>query len=65
MKVGQKVRVRQFRDAVNGELAERKGEVGVIQSPKIVDGGKLGNVVAFADNQTTWFFPDELEVVYG
>ncbi len=65
MKVGQKVRIRQFRDAVNGNVAKRKGEVGVIKSPKIVDGGKMGYVVAFADNQTTWFFPDELEVVYG
>jgi len=65
MKIGQKVRIRQFRDTVGGSTAKRKGEVGVIKSQKIVDGGKMGYVVAFADNKATWFFPDELEAVYG
>jgi hypothetical protein len=63
MKVGQKVRVKTFRDNVGQEISQRKGEVGVIQSFKIVDGGKMGLVVGFSDRETTWFFPDELEAV--
>jgi len=65
MNIGQKVRIRQLRDAVGANTAKRKGEVGVIKSQKIIDGGKMGYVVAFADDQVTWFFPDELEAVYG
>ncbi|MFN3926406.1 MAG: cytochrome b6f subunit family protein [Pseudanabaenaceae cyanobacterium] len=65
MNVGQKVRVRKLRDAVGGSVNKRIGEVGVVKAPKILDGQIMGYVVAFADNQTTWFFPEELEVVYG
>jgi hypothetical protein len=65
MNVGQKVRVRQFRDLVGGVVSKRIGEVGVVKTPKILDGGKMGFVVTFADNEATWFFPEELEIVYG
>jgi hypothetical protein len=41
------------------------GEVGVIKEPKIVDGGKMGYIVAFNDNASTWFFQDELEEVWA
>lgn len=63
MKVGQKVRIRLLVDKVRKEIASKVGEVGVIKSPKIVDGSKMGYIVAFSDNLTTWFLPDELEVV--
>jgi Protein of unknown function (DUF2862) len=63
MKVGQKVRVRNFRDTVGTAVAQRKGEVGVIEALKILDGGNMGFIVGFSDRQTTWFFPDELETV--
>jgi hypothetical protein len=65
MNVGQKVRVRKLRDSVGGSIGKRVGEVGVIKTPKILDGGNMGFVVCFADNEASWFFPEELEVVYG
>ncbi|MDX1977263.1 MAG: DUF2862 domain-containing protein [Pseudanabaenaceae cyanobacterium bins.68] len=63
MQVGQKVRVKTFRDSVGSEISQRKGEVGVIKSFKILDGKKMGFVVGFSDQQSTWFFADELETV--
>jgi Protein of unknown function (DUF2862) len=63
MKVGQKVRVRNFRDGVGAAIAKRMGEVGVIQEFKILDGSKMGFIVGFSDSKTTWFFPEELEAV--
>ncbi len=63
MKVGQRVRIRGFRDRVSKAFADKVGEVGTIKGEKIVDGGKMGYVVAFSDNRTTWFFCDELEEI--
>jgi hypothetical protein len=65
MQVGQKVRIRTFNDKVSPEVASKVGAVGVIKEPKIVDGGKMGYVVAFNDNVSTWFFQDELEEVFA
>lgn len=63
MQVGQKVRVKTFRDNVDGKISQRKGEVGVIKAWKILDGKNMGFVVSFSDQQSTWFFADELETV--
>ncbi|MEE3715827.1 cytochrome b6f subunit family protein [Tumidithrix elongata RA019] len=63
MKVGQKVRVRSFKDNVSKDVAGKVGEVGVIKEEKIVDGGGWGYIVTFPDNRSTWFFSDELELV--
>lgn len=63
MRVGQKVKVKTCRDRVSKEIAAKIGQVGVIQGEKIVDGRGMGYIVTFADNQGTWFFPDELEPV--
>lgn len=65
MQVGQKVRIRAFQDKGAPEFASKVGEVGVIKEPKIVDGGKMGYIVAFNDNASTWFFQDELEEVWA
>ncbi len=63
IQVGQKVRIRTFRDSVARELQTKTGNVGMVQAPKIVDGGKMGFVVTFDDNTASWFFADELEAV--
>jgi hypothetical protein len=63
MKVGQKVRVRSFKESVGKKVASKVGEVGVIKEEKIVDGGNWGFIVAFPDNHSSWFFADELEAV--
>ena len=63
MRVGQKVRVKTCRDLVSKEISAKIGQVGVIQGEKIVDGGKMGYIVTFSDDQSTWFFGDELESV--
>lgn len=63
MRVGQKVKVKTCLDRVSKEIAAKVGQVGTVKGEKIVDGGKMGYVVTFADNQGTWFFGDELESV--
>jgi hypothetical protein len=63
MRVGQKVKVKTCIDRVSKEVAAKIGEVGTVQGEKIVDGGKMGYIVTFADNKGIWFFPDELELV--
>ncbi len=63
MKVGQKVRVRPLKDRVGTEISTRIGEVGVVKTPKIVDGAGIAYVVGFTDNKSTWFFPEELEAI--
>jgi hypothetical protein len=63
MKIGQRVRVRVIKDGGGKAIANKVGEVGVIKEEKIVDGGKMGYIVTFADATKTWFFPDELESV--
>ncbi len=63
MNIGQRVRIRQFRDSVGREVAKRVGEVGTIAELKILDGCRLGYVVTFSDRAQTWFFAEELEAV--
>lgn len=61
MQVGQKVRVRSFKDASGKAIANKIGEIGVIKEEKIMDGGKWGYIVKFSDSTKSWFFADELE----
>ena len=63
MQVGQKVRVRSFKDGSGKAIANKVGEIGVIKEEKIMDGGKWGFVVKFPDSTKSWFFADELESV--
>jgi Protein of unknown function (DUF2862) len=61
MQVGQKVRVRSFKDGSGKAIANKVGEIGVIKEEKILDGSKWGYVVKFPDSTKSWFFADELE----
>jgi len=61
MQVGQKVRVRGFKDGSGKAIASKVGETGVIKEEKILDGSKWGYVVKFPDSTKAWFFADELE----
>ncbi|MCA6504851.1 MAG: DUF2862 domain-containing protein [Pseudanabaena sp.] len=63
MQVGQKVRVRSFKDGSGKAIANKVGEIGVIKEEKIMDGSKWGYVVKFPDSTKSWFFADELESV--
>lgn len=63
MEIGQKVKVFRLRDRVSKSIAERLGQVGIIQSYKMTDGSGVGVVVLFDDNFATWFFEDELKIV--
>jgi len=47
MQVGQKVRVRSFKDGSGKAIANKVGEIGVIKEEKIMDGSKWGYVVKF------------------
>lgn len=61
MEIGQKVRVRRFRDRVSQATIDKLGKTGVIQAFKVTDGKGIGVVVQFDDKYTTWFFEDEIE----
>ena len=61
MQVGQKVRVRSFKDGSGKAISNKIGETGVIKEEKIMDGGKWGYIVKFSDSTKSWFFADELE----
>jgi hypothetical protein len=63
MEVGQKVRVCRIRDRVNGDIAQKLGQVGTIHAYKMTDGSGVGVSVKFEDHFQTWFFEDELEPV--
>jgi hypothetical protein len=63
MKVGQKVKVRGFKDGSGKAIASKVGAIGEIKEEKIMDGGKWGFVVKFPDSSKSWFFADELESV--
>ena len=63
MQVGQRVRVRGFKDGSGKAIASKIGEVGVVKEEKILDGGKWGYIVKFPDSTKSWFFADELESV--
>jgi len=63
MKVGQRVKVRGFKDGSGKAIASKLGEIGVIKEEKIMDGSKWGFVVKFPDSTKSWFFADELESV--
>ncbi|MBD2187200.1 cytochrome b6f subunit PetP [Pseudanabaena mucicola] len=63
MQVGQKVRVREFKDGSGKSISNKIGEIGVIKEEKIMDGSKWGYIVKFNDSSKSWFFADELESV--
>jgi len=63
MQVGQRVKVRGFKDGSGKAIASKLGEIGVIKEEKIMDGSKWGFVVKFPDSTKSWFFADELESV--
>jgi len=63
MQVGQRVKVRGFKDGNGKAIASKVGEIGVIKEEKIMDGSKWGFVVKFPDSTKSWFFADELESV--
>jgi hypothetical protein len=63
MQVGQRVKVRGFKDGSGKAIASKLGVVGVIKEEKILDGSKWGFIVKFPDNTKSWFFADELESV--
>jgi len=48
MQVGQKVRVRGFKDGSGKAIAKKIGEIGVIKEEKIMDGSKWGYIVKFS-----------------
>ncbi|MBJ7296828.1 MAG: DUF2862 domain-containing protein [Dolichospermum sp.] len=61
MDIGQKVKVIRLRDRVSSTIAQKLGEVGIIQGYKVTDGAGIGVVVKFDDNFSTWFFEDEIK----
>ncbi|KOP22925.1 cytochrome B6 [Hapalosiphon sp. MRB220] len=63
MEIGQKVKVIRLRDRVPASIAERLGQIGLIEGYKMTDGSGVGIVVKFDDNFATWFFEDELRTV--
>ncbi|MEL6441132.1 MAG: DUF2862 domain-containing protein [Cyanobacteria bacterium J06621_8] len=63
MEIGQKVKVNQIKDRVNGSVADKLGKVGVVKEYKMTDGSGVGVVVQFEDSSATWFFADEIETV--
>jgi hypothetical protein len=63
MRVGQKVKVKNCIDRLSKDIVAKVGAVGTVQGEKIVDGGIMGYIVTFGDNQGTWFFRDELEPI--
>jgi Protein of unknown function (DUF2862) len=62
MEIGQKVKVFRLRDRVSPAVAQRLGQVGIIQGFKMTDSSGVGVVVKFDDSFTTWFFEDELKL---
>ncbi|MFN7658065.1 MAG: DUF2862 domain-containing protein [Dolichospermum sp.] len=61
MEIGQKVKVSRLRDRVSSTIAQKLGEIGIIQGYKVTDGAGIGVVVKFEDNFSTWFFADEIK----
>ncbi|MBE9258695.1 MAG: DUF2862 domain-containing protein [Dolichospermum sp. DEX189] len=60
MDIGQKVKVIRLRDRVSSTIAQKLGEIGIIEGYKVTDGRGIGVVVKFDDNSSTWFFEDEI-----
>ncbi|MTJ31643.1 DUF2862 domain-containing protein [Aphanizomenon sp. UHCC 0183] len=60
MDIGQKVKVIRLRDRVSSNIAQKLGEIGIIEGYKVTDGAGIGVVVKFDDNFSTWFFEDEI-----
>ena len=60
MDIGQKVKVIRLRDRVSSNIAQKLGEIGIIEGYKVTDGRGIGVVVKFDDNSSTWFFEDEI-----
>ena len=63
MEIGQKVKVYRLRERVAPGIMDKLGKVGVIQNFKMTDGRGVGVIVKFEDNQTTWFFEDEIKAI--
>lgn len=63
MEIGQKVKVFRLRDRVPATIAQKLGQIGIIQGYKVTDGRGIGVVVLFDDNSSTWFFEDEIKPV--
>jgi hypothetical protein len=61
MDIGQKVKVIRLRDRVSSNIAQKLGEIGIIEGYKVTDGKGIGVVVKFDDNFSTWFFEDEIK----
>ncbi|MDB9522411.1 DUF2862 domain-containing protein [Dolichospermum circinale CS-1225] len=61
MEIGQKVKVIRLRDRVSSTIAQKLGEIGIIEGYKVTDGAGIGVVVKFDDNFSTWFFADEIK----
>jgi Fe2+ transport system protein FeoA len=61
MDIGQKVKVIRLRDRVSSTIAQKLGEIGIIEGYKVTDGKGIGVVVKFDDNFSTWFFEDEIK----
>ena len=61
MDIGQKVKVIRLRDRVSSNIAQKLGEIGIIEGYKVTDGAGIGVVVKFDDNFSTWFFEDEIK----
>ncbi|MEO0538079.1 MAG: DUF2862 domain-containing protein [Cyanobacteria bacterium P01_A01_bin.123] len=60
MEIGQTVKVCRLRDRVSAEIAQRLGQIGIVQDYKMVDGSDVGVIVEFDDKFSTWFFEDEI-----
>jgi hypothetical protein len=50
-----------LRDRVSSNIAQKLGEIGIIEGYKVTDGKGIGVVVKFDDNFSTWFFEDEIK----
>ncbi|BAZ86312.1 cytochrome b6f subunit PetP [Dolichospermum compactum] len=61
MDIGQKVKVIRLRDRVSSAIAQKLGQIGIIEGYKVTDGKGIGVVVKFDDNFSTWFFEDEIK----
>ncbi|MEA5618984.1 DUF2862 domain-containing protein [Cronbergia sp. UHCC 0137] len=63
MEIGQKVKVYRLRDRVSAQIAQKLGQIGIIEGYKVTDGAGIGMVVKFDDKFSTWFFEDEIKPV--
>lgn len=63
IEIGQKVKVRRIRQRIPADIVQqlKQNPYGTVKDYKMVDGSGVGYVVQLDNQQSTWFFEDELE----